>query len=93
MEALARARAFRAEAHAARPSEADIAARVDTTHQRAQERGQVEKTAGESGSWGGGQPEAEVGEVALASTHGQGKFLDTQRDRESEFRVAGRSAH
>ena len=52
MEALARARAFRAEAQAARPSGADIAARVDATHQRVKENGQMEKTAGESGQVG-----------------------------------------
>ena len=69
MEALARARAFRAEAQAARPSGADIAARVEATHQRAQERGQVEKTAGESGAAGNLKRKWEKW---LASAHGQG---------------------
>ena len=34
LEALARARALRAEAQAARPSEAEIAARIEATHKR-----------------------------------------------------------
>ena len=65
---MARARAFRAEAQAARPSGADIAARVDATHQRAKESGQVEKTAGESGQAG---VLKRKWEKWLASPHGQ----------------------
>ena len=70
MEALARARAFRAEAQAARPPEAEIAARIEATHQgRAQESGNVEKTAGKSGAAGNLKRKWEKW---LASAHGQG---------------------
>ena len=52
MEALARARVSRVQAAAARLSEQEEAARIDKTHQRAKDNGQVEKTAGNSGATG-----------------------------------------
>ena len=40
-EALERARAARAQADAARPSEAELLARIEATHERAKDKGQV----------------------------------------------------